>query len=157
MESAQPWMKNDNDVTVQTMLSKAEMAKALKDKKTHYSVIADLFIKGSCEDITGNRDVFAWVNRPRNLEDQEKLSLEEYMKLFPEQCKDAMDAAKARRDADARDYNPKSMAKWRNPGFMPLCVANLLLEAYPESKERADAFRRFFNYFPKFRVSSSRI
>lgn len=152
-ESAQPWITKDSDNTVKSMLAETEKARTMAQYKERYKIIADL-MAGRSSDITGDVQIFAHVNRPRTIDDDERLTLEEYMKLFPESCAVAMQAVKDRRQADEKDFNPTSLAKWRNPGIMPVEIHQLFFEMYPDSKKRALAFRRFFNMFPKFRISS---
>lgn len=157
MEIAKPsWMREDRDSEVQKMLQAGRMAEEIKNNKGRYKIIADLMARGSA-DITQDNLVFAAINRPKSLEDDERLTLEEYMKFYPQQCEDAMEMAKARRSADEKDYNPHSKAKWRQQGYMPECVANLIVDSYKDPKDRASAFKRFFNMFPKFRISSKQI
>ena len=156
MESAQPWMKQDSDNIVKTMLAEAEKCKIISKNKAKYKAIADM-MDGKSVDITKVPSLFVHLNRPRSIEDDERLTLEEYMKEFPEECELAMLVAKQRRDADSKDYNPNSFAKWRNPGIMPPSIHALFCERYPDTKERAKKFYRFFNMFPKFRISSKPI
>jgi hypothetical protein len=155
-ESAQPWITQDNEIQVKDMLSKTEKAKIMAENRNRYKIIADLMIRGSA-DITSDTRLFATVNRPRSLEDNERLCLEDYMNLFPEDTHAALEAAKQRRAADERDYNPHSMAKWRIPGYIPTCVWYLFMEYYPDGLAKKKAIHRFFNMFPKFRISSKPI
>ena len=155
MESAQPWMKQDSDSNVQTMLAGTEKRKSFAEHKNHYKIIADL-MKGKEVDITGDVQLFANLNK-------ERMAVEDYMKLFPEHTNDAIietnriKAEIADGGNPGRDYNPKSLAKWRIPGIMPRCVAELYMEVYEgDKKAMYSAFKRFFNEFPAFRISDKR-
>lgn len=150
------WMREDRDDSVKKMLEAGRMAEEIKQNKGRYKILADL-IAGKSADITQDGLIFATINRPRSLEDDERLTLEEYMKFYPQQCEDAMEMAANRRSADERDYNPHSQAKWRQQGYMPECVAKLLMDSYPQPEDRKRAIKRFFNMFPKFRISSKAI
>jgi len=155
-ESAQPWMKQDSDRGVQQMLAEVDKRKAFAEHKNRYKIIADLMM-GKEADITGDPQVFAHFNK-------ERMAVEDYMKLFPEHINDALLEVErikgeiAQGGNPGRDYNPKSLAKWRIPGIMPRCVAELYFDVYDGDREAMyAAFKRFFNSFPKFRVSDKKI
>lgn len=155
-ESAQPWMKHDSDKGVQTMIAEVEKRKAFAEHKNRYKILADL-LAGKEADITGDPAIFAALNK-------ERLTVEKYMEFFPEHTRDALEEVRRiREDMDkggnpGRDYNPKSLAKWRIPGIMPRCVAELYFEVYEGDRVAMyAAFKRFFNAFPKFRVSDKQI
>lgn len=150
------WMREDRDDNVKVMLDQAHMAEEIKNHKGRYQIIADLMKRGSA-DITADTGIFLALNRPRDLEDRERLTLEEYMKFFPEECEDALYVAAQRRSENECAYNMKSQAKWHHLGEMPPSVAQLIVDMYPESEDKKAAFKRFFNSFPKFRISSKRI
>lgn len=152
MESAQPWIKHDSDATAKKMLAETEKRRAFAEHKNRYKIIADL-IAGRETDITGDPMIFAHFNK-------ERMAIQDYMALFPEHIKDAMEEAdRIRKEiGNGKDYNPKSLAKWRIPGIMPRCVAELYMEIYEKDKKAMyAAFKRFFNEFPKFRISDNRI
>lgn len=151
-ESAQPWMKTDSDRGVQAMLAEADKRRAMAQNKTRYKIIADLMM-GKEVDITGDPMIFAHFNK-------ERMAIEDYMKLFPEHINDALLEVRRIKEEIAdggnpgKDYNPKSLAKWRIPGIMPRCVAELYFEIYEGDRMAMyAAFKRFFNAFPKFRIS----
>ena len=155
-ESAQPWMKNDSDRGVQTMLSEVEKRQSMARHKNRYKIVADLLM-GREADITGDPQVFAHFNK-------ERMAVEDYMVLFPEHINDALlEVERIKADMSqggnpGKDYNPKSLAKWRIPGIMPRCVAELYFEIYEgDRKAMYSAFKRFFNSFPKFRISDKQI
>lgn len=150
-ESAQPWMKQDSDRGVQSMLAEVDKRRAFATHKHRYKIIAEL-MKGNDTDITGDPMIFAHFNK-------ERMAVEDYMSLFPDHINDALLEVRRIRDEIAdggnpgRDYNPKSLAKWRIPGIMPRCVAELYFEVYEgDRKAMYAAFKRFFNAFPKFRI-----
>lgn len=149
-------MREDSNSNVKQMLDDARRAEEIRQNKGRYKILADL-IAGRESDITRDDLIFATINRPRSLEDDERLSLEQYMSFYPDQCRDAMEMAYERRQADEKDYNPHSKAKWRQQGYMPECVAHLIMECYPNSEDRKRALKRFFNMFPKFRISGKPI
>lgn len=155
-ESAQPWIKQDRTDTVKTMLAEVEKKKAFAEHKNRYKIIADL-MAGRETDITGDPQLFGALNK-------ERMAVEDYMKLFPEHINDALletqriKAEIADGGNPGRDYNPKSLAKWRIPGIMPRCVAELYMDVYgKDQKAMGKAFKRFFNEFPVFRISENRI
>lgn len=152
IESAQPWIKNDSDATAKRMLDEAEKRRAFAEHKNRYKIIADL-MAGKETDITGDPALFGALNK-------ERLAVEDYMKLYPDHISDALiEASRIRQEiGNGRDYNPKSLAKWRIPGIMPRCVAELYMEVYEgDRKAMYAAFKRFFNQFPKFRISDKTI
>ena len=152
-ESAQPWMVQDRPETVRTMLSEVERHKALKENRERYRIIGSL-LAGKETDITGDPQIFGALNK-------ERIAVEDYMKLFPEHIKDSLEEVariKSQPGFNGKDYNPKSLAKWRMPGVMPRCVGELYMEVYEgDRKSMYAAFKRFFNEFPAFRISDSRI
>lgn len=151
-ESAQPWMKNDDAIKTRKMLAEAEKRKAMSEHKNRYKILADL-LAGRETDITGDPQIFGVINK-------ERMAIEDYMQLFPEHISDALEEANRIRQemGNGKDYNPKSLAKWRIPGIMPRCVAELYMEVYEKDhKAMGAAFKRFFNEFPAFRISDKRI
>lgn len=138
------------------MLSEVEKRQAMARNKNRYKIIADLMM-GKEADITGDPAVFAHFNK-------ERMAVEDYMKLYPEHINDALleveriKAEIADGGNPGRDYNPKSLAKWRIPGIMPRCVAELYMEVYQGDRHAMyAAFKRFFNSFPKFRIGDKKI
>lgn len=150
------WMRQDTPENVKQMLNAGAIAEEMKQNKGKYKILADLFKKGSA-DITGDSKIFALLNRPTHLEDDEKLTLEQYMKFFPQEVEDAMWIADKRRSENSKAYNSNSKAKWHHWGEMPVSIGHLLHEMYPDKEDFKDACRRFFNKFPKFRISIGRI
>lgn len=151
-ESAQPWIKQDSPSTVKLMLDETEKRRAFAEHKHRYKIIADL-MAGRESDITGDPVIFGHFNK-------ERMAVEDYMKLFPLHISDALEEVKRIKDemGNGKDYNPKSLAKWRIPGIMPRCVAELYMEVYEgDRKAMYSAFKRFFNQFPKFRISDKSI
>ncbi len=149
-------MREDRADNVRSMIEASKTAEAIKQNKVRYKIIADMMNKGSA-DIAGDGLIFAAVNRPRSLEDDERLSIEEYMKFYPHEVEDALYVAAQRRAENEKAYNMKSKAKWHHLGEMPVCIGNLMIEMYPNAEDRKRAFKRFFNMFPKFRISSRAI
>lgn len=152
MEFAQPWIKNDSNDSAKKMLAEAEKRRELSEHKNRYKIIADL-MAGRETDITSDPKIFAHFNK-------ERMAVEDYMKLFPDHIKDALEEADRIRAemGNGKDYNPKSLAKWRIPGIMPRCVAELYMEVYEGDRVAMySAFKRFFNQFPKFRISDKKI
>lgn len=150
------WMREDRTDEVQKMLQAGKMAEDMKNNKARYKIIAGL-MSGKSTDITGDNLIFATINRPRSVEDDERLTLEEYMKFFPVEVEDAIYVAGQRRSENEKAYNMNSKAKWHHLGEMPSSIAQLFIDMYPDKDDRSKAFKRFFNKFPKFRISSSRI
>src|SRR3990167_10487571 len=156
MESAQPWMKMDSTPKVQAMIAETEKRKAFSEHKHRYKIIADL-MGGKEADITGDPQIFGAINK-------ERMAVEDYMLLFPEHISDALhEVERIKGEMDmggnpGRDYNPKSLAKWRIPGIMPRCVAELYMEVYEGDRHAMyAAFKRFFNQFTVFRISDNKI
>ena len=152
IESAQPWIKNDSDSTAKSMLAESEKRRAFAEHKNRYKVIADL-MAGREADITLDPMIFGALNK-------ERMAIEDYMKLYPQHITDALEEVNRIKQemSDGRDYNPKSLAKWRIPGIMPRCVAELYMEVYEgDKKAMYAAFKRFFNQFTKFRISENKI
>lgn len=147
------WMRKDTDENVQKMLEAGRMAEDIKQNKGRYKIISDLMKRGTA-DITQDSKIFSHLNRPTHLDDDEKLTLEQYMKFYPIEYEDAMFVADQRRQENSKSYNMNSKAKWHHWGEMPPCVAQLLHEMYSDKIDFKDACRRFFNQFPKFRIST---
>ena len=151
-ESAQPWIKNDSDSTAKSILAEVEKRQAFAEHKNRYKVIADL-MAGREADVTLDPIIFGALNK-------ERMAVEDYMKLYPDHIKDALDEVASIKSqmTNGRDYNPRSLAKWRIPGIMPRCIAELYMEVYAgDRKAMYAAFKRFFNQFPSFRISDKRI
>ena len=131
------------------MLSAGQRAEQANRNKSRYKIIADL-MAGKDTDITVDPEIFATINR-------ERISLEEFMSCHPNDVKEAEEGAKYRREIDPKWWNSKSQSKMGHMGCVPFCVSNLFWEVYPDMKERGKAYKRFFNSFPKFRISDSKI
>ena len=151
-EFAQPWIKNDSDDTAKTMLAESQKRRAFAEHKNRYKVIADL-MSGKEADITLDPMIFGALNK-------ERMAVEDYMNLYPQHIADAIEEVNRIKSemVDGKDYNPKSLAKWRIPGIMPRCVAELYMESYEgDRKAMYAAFKRFFNQFTVFRISDNKI
>jgi len=91
---------------------------------------------------------------------KERMAVEDYMNLYPQHIADALEEINRIKNeiGNGKDYNPKSLAKWRIPGIMPRCVAELYMEVYEgDRKAMYAAFKRFFNQFTVFRISDNKI
>ena|SRR3990167_1076206 len=151
-EFAQPWIKNDSDDTAKVMLAKSQKSRAFAEHKNRYKVIADLML-GREADITLDPMIFGALNK-------ERMAVEDYMNLYPQHIADALEEINRIKNeiGNGKDYNPKSLAKWRIPGIMPRCVAELYMEVYEgDRKAMYAAFKRFFNQFTVFRISDNKI
>lgn len=143
------WMTTDTPTETQAFLAEAEKRRAMRMHAERYRVLGKL-IAGKEADITQSSEIFAAIN-------QERMCIESYMKFFQTDCEDAAKEAQDRRSQDEKDYNPTSKAKWRVLGFPPACVSSLYAKVYPDMKQRTKAYRRFFNNFPQFRISTQRL
>jgi hypothetical protein len=122
-------------------------------RKNHFKILADLFRDGTA-DISNDPKWVAMLNKPRGFESNPKLTLEQYMNLFPEDCQDAMQAAKYNKDSLMNDgINRKSLAFYSFLGCPPDCISKLFGEVYPEAGDRKKAWYRFFKEFPAFKVT----
>lgn len=135
-------------------LLEIEKRNKVRENVIRYKLIADL-MAGKEVDITVDSAVFTALNR-------ERVCIEEFMNLhiengLDESINEAKEAARSRRAADERDWNPHSEAKWRNLGFLPKCISELFAHVYPDTKEHKRAIRRFLNEFPEFRISTKRL
>lgn len=147
MEAAQPWITQSNDQQAKAMLSDVHKAQLLKQKKAHYKIISDLMSKGTA-DISGDPNWVAYANRYQ-------LAIEDYMKFFPEDVKDALESAERfRQELNHDGINRKSLARYHFLGCLPRCVSELFNEMYPNTEERRVHLKRFFRSFPAFKVTT---
>lgn len=127
--------------------------KELESRKAHFKILADLFRDGSA-DCSNDARWIALLNKPKGFEPNPALTLEKYMMMFPEDCQDAMNAAKHNRDELMNDgINRKSLAFYSFLGCAPECISKLFAEVYPEAGDRRKAWYRFFREFPVFKVT----
>ena len=148
----------------QTEEFKSDLMAALSDsnkeveltrRKAHFKIIADLFRDGTA-DVSNDARWVAMLNKPKGFEElNPRMTLERYMECFPEDCQDAMQAAKFNRESLTNDgINRKSLAYYSFLGCPPECISNLFAEVYPEAGDRRKAWHRFFREFPAFKVTT---
>lgn len=99
-------------------------------------------MEGKTMDITKDPDIFLSLNK-------DALSPEQIMKIKQNEALDAAEAAQERRRADEKDFNPKSPAKWRQLGNIPISV----YLSKPELWNNPDAIKSFLNKHPELRIS----
>lgn len=130
----------------------------LERRKAHFKIVADLFRDGTA-DISNDPRWIALLNKPKGFEESNPaLTLERYMMCFPEDCQDAMQAAKHNRESLMNDgINRKSLAFYSFLGCPPECISKLFAEVYPEAGDRRKAWYRFFREFPAFKVTQRAI
>ena len=97
---------------------------------------------GKSADITKDADVFIAVNK-------KALSPDQILKIKKQEALTTAEATHERRLADEKDFNPKSKAKWRQLGNIPITV----YLSKPELWNNPDALKSFLNSHPEFRVS----
>lgn len=140
-------MRQDNQDSVSKLMSEAERRNAIRQNIERYRILGSL-LAGKETDITGDPAIFAQLNR-------ERLSLDEFMSFYPEDCARAEQEASQERELNPDGWNPKSKARWALLGIPPMCVADLFDRVY-EGDERKRALKRFFKQYPRFAVAQSK-
>ena len=142
---------------LEEIVSDANKESEMARRRAHFKILADLFRDGTA-DISNDARWVAHLNKPQGFESNPKLSLEKYMECFPEDCMDAMQAAKHNRESLMNDgINRKSLAFYSFLGCPPECISKLFAEVYPEAGDRRKAWYRFFREFPVFKVTQRAI
>lgn len=135
----------------------AQKDRIMEQKKAHFKIVADLFRDGTA-DVSNDPKWIAMLNKPKGFESNPALTLEQYMKFFPEDCQSAIEAAKFNRDSLMNDgINRKSLAFYSFLGCPPECISTLFAEVYEEAGDRRKAWYRFFREFPVFKVTQRAI
>lgn len=147
-----------DDIAIQEAVMDANKEAYIKSKKAHFRILADLFRDGTANVANDARWV-AMLNKPKDInESNPALTLEEYMKCFPEDCNQAMEAAKFNRESLMNDgINRNSLAFYSFLGCPPDCISKLFAEIYPEAGDRRKAWYSFFRQFPAFKVTMRKI
>ena len=153
-------MESDLDVQqyVKGVMSDANKENEFIRHKEHFKILKELFIHGEA-DVANDSKWVALLNKPKGIDDTKSaLSLEQYMMLFPEDCQDAMKAAKFNREQLMNDgINRKSLAFYSFLGSPPECISKLFSEIYEDANDRRKAWYRFFREFPAFKVTTRSI
>lgn len=143
---------------LEEVVSEANKEAEMTRRKAHFKILADLFRDGTA-DVSNDSRWVAMLNKPQGFEESNPaLTLEKYMMMFPEDCQDAMQAAKHNRESLMNDgINRKSLAFYSFLGCPPECISKLFAEVYPEAGDRRKAWYRFFREFPAFKVTQRTI
>lgn len=116
--------------------------------KEKYVALSKL-LNGETIDATKYPQIFEALNR-------ERMEFDELLKLHPDHGMAAMEEAKFAREQmeEGKYWNRKSPAKWGHMGEIPTCI---YYSRPPEYWKDKKILKEFFNMYPKFRISSSKI
>lgn len=145
-------------MNLEQIVDDAQKEAELNRRKAHFKILADLFRDGTA-DVSNDPKWVAMLNKPKGFEElNPRMTLERYMECFPEDCAEAMAAAKYNRESLMNDgINRKSLAFYSFLGSPPECISKLFAEVYPEAGDRRKAWYRFFREFPAFKVTTRKI